>query len=311
MPDEKMADGTNPLDAIAQAIEEPGGLATESKVADPAPAQVEAPAQSAEKVEEPPVTAAQPAPVKPEDQTVKILQMVLEQNRQLSQGTQEALSQSRALAEKLLKAEQPQMSPEQRKERIDKAFKELNTDPDSYLERRIEGTLAAKMKELESRFAPRDARQETSRIAQDHLARIYSAPDGTVLRPEIGDPAFWQGMISKENQEAVVGKYYKGKSNQEIINDPSFYTDLYHEYKSSVATKAAASSKTPSPTQSDADAQRAVIAGHGQPAGAGAGKTPAPAPKLDPDAEFKKNLLEAGNGNLNDLLAKADWKARR
>jgi hypothetical protein len=225
------------------------------------------------------------------------------QNQELVKQSQELVKQTTALMQELLQKNKPELTQAQRDEQIQKALERLNNDPLTFMQ---EVAAEAAQKEAAKLSATlRNPQQEGGAIARDIHARLLSAPDGTIIRPEIADPAFYGQMISVENQKAVIEKFFRGQPNEVLVRDPQFHLALYYEAKNAAAAKASAA--PPTPGQPALDAQRAVIAGSSPELGPG--HVPGPDPKADPVKAFQQSLLDL-DGGFNSAASKATWKGR-
>lgn len=319
MPDENMPDGSSPLDALnatLSALDSPGGEAPAPVAATGSDA-LSAPAAPEAKAPEtgstgtpatPPVAAIAPTP--PAEAAKSTLtpfeQQLLEQNNKLVQGVQEQTSQTRAMMEKMLKDTKPELTPEQRQEKINDLFKRLNTDPEAVIREITDERVNAAVEKLTATM--RDPGAEKAKATNQQLAQLLAAPDGTIVRPELQEPEFFKEMVSVENQQAVMNKFYRGQSPDALVNNPAYYRDLYYAAKEARSVRA--SSAPAAPSQAAADSQRAVIAGLASTPGPGAGRTPAPEAKADPDKVLKEDMVKL-SGGLGAAMSGAAWTGRR
>jgi hypothetical protein len=213
---------------------------------------------------------------------------------------QQNAEQTRAMMEVALKKATPEMSPEEREKKIQQAFLDLNADPEGFVAKLVESKLAEARKDLEGRFAPNDPAAEQQRAVSNQLQTLYVSPKGVVLRPELANQEFRDLMLSKPVTDKVYQKSFSHLTPEQVIKDPMFYLEAYHEAR---AQGSAAAAPNIQRSQSDQEAQRAILQGHGN--AAGTGKTPASAqPKsMDDTAQFKADMV--GHVSPTSLLMKA------
>ena len=233
------------------------------------------------------------------------MQMLIKQNQDLVKGTQEMVSSTKAIIENLLKEKAPEMTPEQRAAKTREVFEQLNTDPEAVITRIAEGVATRQAEAL--RLQLHDPQAEGARVANNQLAQLLAAPDGTIIRPEIQDPAFFRSMISVENQRAAM-KSFPGQSEAALRANPAYYLEMYHQAKLSEVRKVA--TQPAAPSQGALDAQRAVIAGHGAAPAPGAGRTPGVDQAPDPDKAFKESLTSL-NGGFSAVASGLQWQGKK
>ena len=229
------------------------------------------------------------------------------QNQIQAQGLQQVLEQQQKHMDMLLHRAQPELTAEQRKQKIEEAYTAINADPAGFVDARAEAKANDAVEKLRQEL--RNPQGELEAITRDNLAQIFTSPDGRVVRPKMSDPAFFREMISPEMQRGVMQKYYApGTPPDAIARDPRYYPTLYSETEAAQAARAAKA--PPVAAQGDAEAQRQVLQSHGAAPTGGPGRAPGPAPKVDDVAAFKDQIVKAGQG-FSSALSGLKWEAGR
>lgn len=227
---------------------------------------------------------------------------------ELAKGQKAALEKMSTALDRITELQtRKELSPEERKARIDAEFAEINSgqeSPKAVIKKWVGEDISSLTKTVQDLKAQLDAQAKTTakvdRYAtrNEHVTRLYNSG-----RQEVADPGFASVMFSPENVQQVQEGFYKDAPDAATIySDPSFYNQLYLNAKILAAGKF-----QPTIQKSQADLAAQATLANVAPSPQGHAPGAAPAPVLTPEQQFKKQLL-SGPQSFGQALANTNFR---